>query len=304
MGRTIEHLLRGLRWSCHLALVFTASRGAELPPPPHPVNAQLDVPYAAAGADTVQRQRAHLDVHRPANAAARTPAIVWFHGGGLQEGDKADVAAFGRTLAAAGVAVFTPNYRLHPHAEYPAFVADAAQAVTWVWQRADELNVDRSRVFVGGHSAGAYLAALLVMDPRHLALVGVSADELAGGLFISGQMVTHRTVREQRGLAPHRLLVDDASPLHHLRAEAPPVLLLVAEHDLPYRVEENQLFAAALRAAGHRQVHLEQMADRDHGSIGFRIPEPDDAVARRLIDFIRTQEARDRADRRGAFPAP
>lgn len=242
---------------------------------------------AGPGLSEYERNRCELDLYLPEGASG-FPTLIWFHGGGLTVGDKAgemevDIA---RSLAARGVAVAMVNYRLSRQVNFPAYVEDAAASVAWVLEHIEGYRGDRDRVFVSGHSAGGYLAAMVGIDPRYLAAHGHEPNDLAGFAPISGQMVTHATIREERGLPSDRPIVDDAAPVHHVRRDAPPFLAIAGSDDRPARMEENSYFVAALKAVGHVDASYLEFEGRDHGTIIAGIPEDDDPVGRALMDFI------------------
>ena len=143
-----------------------------------------------------------LDFYRPAAAVpGGNPLLVWFHGGGLETGDKGEErqVTFAQRMGANGVAVASANYRLSPQATYPSYIEDAAQAVGWAVRNARNLGCNPSAIHVGGESAGGYLAAMLAMDSQYLASAGVDEEQVAGFIPMSGQMMTHFTVRKERG---------------------------------------------------------------------------------------------------------
>jgi acetyl esterase/lipase len=214
--------------------------------------------------------------------------LVWFHGGGLTAGDKAEAtqADIARSLAARGIAVASVNYRLSPRATFPAYVDDAAASVAWVLEQVAAYGGDPDKVFVSGHSAGGYLAAMVGVDKTLLAAYGHAPDELAGLIPVSGQMITHGTVRQERGLPDDRPLVDEAAPAFHVSAAAPPVLAIAGSEDLPARPEENRYFVAALNAVDHPDASYREFEGRNHGTIVTQIPEPGDPVAEAMLEFI------------------
>ena len=179
------------------------------------------------GISDYARQRSRLDLYLP-EGLTDFPVVVWFHGGSLTAGDKAEGAqvTVARKLAASGVGVASVNYRLSPRAGFPAYVEDAAASVAWVLNHIGDYRGDASNVFVSGHSAGGYLAAMVGVAERYLGVHGVGLDDIAGLIPISGQMITHETVRQERGLPTSRPAIDDAAPVYHVRADAPPVLIV------------------------------------------------------------------------------
>lgn len=261
-----------------------------VPSEPAAINVTSGIAYKTGeNLDAYEAQRCKLDVYVPANARD-LPCVVWFHGGGLTAGDKASdkTAAVCRAMAGEGWMVASVNYRLSPQAKFPAYVEDAAASVAWTIKNAEKYGGNPRRVFVAGHSAGGYLAAMVAMDERYLAAHGLSPDQLAGVIPIAGQMVTHYTIREERGLPKDRIIADDSAPINHAREKTPPLLVLYAEKDMALRGDENRYFAAALAAAGNRQVTLREIAGHDHGGIGDRIAEPESPVRKLMAEFVKS----------------
>lgn len=166
---------------------------------------------------------------------------------------------------------------------------DAAAAVAWVKAHIAEYGGNPRSVFVGGHSAGGYLAAFVGVAPQYLEKYGVALADLAGIVPVSGQMFTHTTIRQARGItAPRETpLLDEAAPCHHVRKEAPPFLLICADNDNPLRADENRFFVAAMKYVGHTNVEYLEIADRDHASIFGRIPEAEDPTSAAIVSFVR-----------------
>lgn len=246
-----------------------------------------DIPYKTSPLTDYEEERCMLDLHVPEGAAGYA-TVVWFHGGSLEEGDKAGDIATGiaRRLNAHGLALASVNYRLSPRASFPAYVHDAAAATAWVVKHIAEHDGDPRRVFVSGHSAGGYLTAMIGMDPRYLELHDLRPEALAGYIPIAGQMITHSTVRQERGIAGTTPVIDEAAPAYHARPDTAPFLNICADNDLPARVEENIYFLAALRAAGNERARLLQIRDRDHGSVAARIAEENDPALEAMLKFI------------------
>ncbi len=129
------------------------------------------------GSDPRQR----YDVYAPTDArTSALPILVFFYGGNWAMGSKDDYVWMAHALAAMGYVVALPDYRLVPEVRYPAFLEDGAAAVKHILANATRYDADPSRLALMGHSAGAYNAAMLTLDPRYLgdtkvaALVGVS----------------------------------------------------------------------------------------------------------------------------------
>jgi acetyl esterase/lipase len=183
------------------------------------------IPYGPA-------PRQAMDVYRPVDAAAGLPVVVFFYGGSWQTGRRQDYPFVAVSLAHAGIVAVVPDYRLFPQVTWPAFVEDAAAAVASVRRQARDWGGDPGRVFVAGHSAGAYLAALLALDPRWLAGAGDSRDALAGMVGLAGPYdflpIKDEDIRAVFAAAP---TLAATQPVNHVDGRNPPMLLLHGEDD-------------------------------------------------------------------------
>lgn len=239
-----------------------------------------DIPYRK-GADIPGSPAApcRLDLCYPAGAKDFS-TVVWIHGGGLTEGSR----SFPDGLMRKGFAVASIDYRLSPTVKSPAYVEDAAAAVAWVFQNIEKYGGSPDRIFVTGHSAGGYLAMMLGLDKKYLAAHGIDADRIAGLMPLSGQAITHFTVRKERGMSEKQPLIDEMAPLYHVRADAPPMLLITGDRELELlgRYEENAYLWRMLKLAGHKDVELHELKGLDHG--GMVAPSFD-----LLIPFVSTR---------------
>ncbi len=130
--------------------------------------------------------RQKIDFYLPENVAADAPVVVFFYGGGWNRGAREDYLFVGQSLASAGFIVAIPDYRLYPEVVFPAFVADAAEAVGFVRDRFKMRGITERRLFLAGHSAGAHIAALLNLDEHYLAAAHVPRKAVAGVVGLSG----------------------------------------------------------------------------------------------------------------------
>jgi acetyl esterase/lipase len=233
-------------------------------------------------------EHCRIDLYLPAGKTGFV-SMIWLHGGGLTGGSrKSDVnLRVARRLAESGIAVAMADYRLNPAVTFPAYVHDAAKAFAWLRANIASHGGDPGKVYIGGHSAGAYLALMVALDDQYLAACGLDEKSLAGVVAISGQTVTHFTVRAERQLPEGRVVIDDAAPLFFVDKSKVPFLLLYADNDMVMRADENRLLGSALRSAGCETVIERLCADRDHGTIYSRMAEPDDPVAADVMQFLR-----------------
>ncbi len=238
-------------------------------------------------------QRCRLDVYLP-KGKSDFPTLIWFHGGGLKNGDKSRLlpndsvktALIAESLARSGIAVIAPNYRLSPQVHFPAYIQDAAKAVSWAKKNMGSHGADANRFYIGGHSAGAYLALMLAMDTAYLESEGIKPIDIAGIVSVSSQTMTHYTVREEQGIGKHTITADKAAPIYFARKSTPPILLLYADNDSPARAEENELFFAVMRDAGCKNISSLEIKDRNHGTIASELIEPSDPARNAITSFI------------------
>ena len=238
-----------------------------------------------------EKERCKLDLTVPAKSDKPFATYVWFYGGGLKNGGKdmpsehcAEIAA---NFAREGIAVVVPDYRLSPRAHYPEYVDDAAAAFAWTVRNIARHGGDPRKVFIGGHSAGGYLALLVAFDESRLKPYGLGLKDVAGVAQVSGQVFTHYTVREERGQGRYSVTSDEAAPAFHVKKALPPVLTLYSDHDMTGRAEENQFLMAMLKGAGHVDTYSLRLDGTDHGSAGHNLRRPEDAGHRAVLQFIR-----------------
>ena len=118
----------------------------------------------AYGPDPRQR----VDVYRPKPFTSEQALIVFFYGGSWNRGSRKDYAFIGEALASRGIVVVVADYRLYPQVQYPEFLKDSAAAVSWAVRACQDYGADPKKIYVMGHSAGAYNAAMIALDARWL----------------------------------------------------------------------------------------------------------------------------------------
>lgn len=208
---------------------------------------EADVSYGAGS-----RQR--LDIYTPTSAAPRDgwPLVVFFYGGSWNSGSRDEYKFVGTALAARGVLTLVADYRLYPEVRYPEFLNDSAAALAWGLTNAERLGANPKRVFVMGHSAGGYNAAMLALDPRWLATTGHAPSELAGWIGLAGAYDFFPT---QNPLAQpvffHPNYPPHAQPIEFASANAPRTFLAAPMNDVVINpTRSTRGLAARLQTAG------------------------------------------------------
>jgi acetyl esterase/lipase len=194
--------------------------------------------------------RLKLDVYRPAGAK-NLPVVVFFYGGSWQSGDKSIYRFLGASLSRAGFIAVVPDYRVFPNVRYPDFLRDSALAVRWSKENAGRFGGDPAKLFLAGHSAGAYNAISLATDRRWLAETKLDpARDIAGVIGIAGpydflplESENLKIIFGPEGERPK------TQPINYVDGKEPPMLLLRPANDsvvdpsnsarLANRVEKN-----------------------------------------------------------------
>lgn len=196
--------------------------------------------------------RQRLDIYRPVTPLPDAPVVVFFYGGSWNSGSKDDYGFVGEALASRGIVVVIADYRLYPQVRYPAFLQDGAQAVAWAHQHSAEYGGDPRKLYVMGHSSGAYNAAMLALDPQWLAGVGLSPSVFKGWIGLAGPY--DFLPIENRDVRPVFFYPDsppDSQPINHVSHDAPPSLLIASVDDNLVNPKRNTGgLANKLRAAG------------------------------------------------------
>ena len=196
--------------------------------------------------------RQTLDVYVPPRAGPEpAPVLVFFYGGSWATGAKADYAFAGRSLAAEGFVTVVPDYRLVPQVRFPGFVEDGAAAVTYALSHAADWGGDPSRLVLAGHSAGAYIAAMLALDARFLARAGAPPGAVRAWAGLSGPYdflpFDVKASQDAFGAAPDPAATQ---PITFAGPEDPPAFLAHGARDTTVKVRNTERLAARLRAAG------------------------------------------------------
>ena len=198
------------------------------------------------------RQQLDLYLPRSSAPAGGYPVVVFFYGGSWNRGERAEYRFVGEALAARGVITLVADYRLYPEVRYPDFLDDCALALAWGLREAGRLGGNPQRVFVMGHSAGAYNAAMLALDPSRLAPTGFGLQALAGWIGLAGPYDFLPIVNpDARPVFFHPDYPPGTQPLEHAGAGAPRSFLAAAETDVLVNPQRNSVqLAQKLRRAG------------------------------------------------------
>lgn len=259
-----------------------------------------DVPYVDDG-----HARHLLDIYSPSpNRRGKRPVLFWIHGGGWQAGDKSQVALKPKVLADRGFVFVSTNYRLLPEVTMELLIADVAASLGWVHRHIDMYGGDPDKIFVGGHSAGAQLAALLCTDDRVLKRERVPFSSLAGCIPVDGDTydipkiiltAEHRQAvyggpmptsghRQKFGNDPLKH-VDFSAVTHVGPGKQIPPFLIPYFSGNPDTTAQARRLEAVLRAAGV-PARAVGKGDSNHGRLNDDLGKPDDPVTLEFLRFL------------------
>ena len=251
-------------------------------------------------------ERQVLDIYVPDDAKQKKlPVVFWIHGGGWQQGDKSDVALKPQFFVDRGFVFVSTNYRLYPHVEMGELIRDVARSIGWVHKHIAEHGGDPRRILVGGHSAGAQLAALVSVDDRYLKAEGVPLAALRGCIPVDGDtyylpgiiaVAEFRAFMHglpQPGKFGHRVKfgndpekhIDFSAVTHVAKGkDIPPFFIMhVAGH--PDTTAQAKRLASTLQSADI-SAKLYGGRETTHNKLNDDIGRPDDPGTQSLIEFL------------------
>lgn len=223
------------------------------------------VPYLTANdLPEYAKERCKLDIVHPAEGSD-LPTVIWFHGGGLTQGERQIPDAFrGRNMVIVG-----PGYRLSPQVKVATIIEDAAAAVAWTFKNVEKYGGSSRKIYLTGHSAGGYLSLMVALDNRRLGDHGIDANQIVGVAPYSAQTITHFVARSERGIPDTKPVVDELAPLFHVRKDAPSMLLITGdrEREMLGRFEENAYLWRMMKVVGQGRTTLHELPGADHGGM-------------------------------------
>lgn len=224
----------------------------------------------------------YLDIYLP--ECDVFPVFVYFHGGGLEKGDKADTQVFFDYMTKHGIAVVSANYRMYPQAKYPDFLNDAAEAVAWVFNNINDYG-KATDIFVGGSSAGGYISQMLCFDSSWLEKYKLTPTDVSGFVHDAGQPTCHFNILRERGIDTRRVIIDESAPLYHIEANKnyPTMLIIVSDNDMINRYEQTVLLVSTLKHFGYTENVRFQIMSGKHCAYLKAVDENGDSVFGQIV---------------------
>ena len=242
--------------------------------------------------------RQRLDIHTPTAAPppGGWPVVVFFYGGSWNRGERADYRFVGEALASRGMLALVADYRLYPEVRYPEFLVDSAKALAFGLERAGSLGGNPKRVFVMGHSAGAYNAAMLAFDARWLRTTGHAPSELAGFIGLAGPYdFLPMTNPDTQPVFFHPDYPAGSQPIEHARPAAPRSFIGAAATDTLVDPQRNSAGLARRLQALQVPVTLKVYERVNHMTLAGALARPLRWLAPVLDDLAAFVDADQRA---------
>jgi acetyl esterase/lipase len=204
-------------------------------------------PYGAG-----ERNKLNIWVPTGTKKTDKLPVIVFLYGGGWYSGARDDYGFAGRAFAKQGFIVVIPDYRIVPEGHWPDFLQDSAAAVAWTDAHIANYGGDPDRIALSGHSAGAYNAVMLALDPQWMKGAGSDPSVIRGVAALAGPY--DFAPFEKGGRADVAMgdirPIERTQPIQFVRADAPPLWLGHGTADTVVRVRNSRNLAAAMHRVG------------------------------------------------------
>jgi acetyl esterase/lipase len=267
-------------WIFSNPICLRGSAAITIPPADTPAEVEVHRDIAYTQGDPADEAKHKLDLFLPKNKTS-FPVMMFVHGGSWRTGDRSLYRALGNYFARAGIGVAIPSYRLMPNHPHPAQIEDVAAAFAWMHDNVAQYGGDVQRLYVAGHSAGGHLAALLALNPTHLAKYGISTTAIHGVVSMSG-------VYDVRNMADFLDAADkaQASPLTYVHSSAPPFLISYCQWDYLGLPRQAADFGAALRKSFVNTQVLYVPAETHVSEIVSAVQDGT-PLARAILSFVR-----------------
>lgn len=190
-----------------------------------------------------------LDIYSPEIQNFKT--IVYFHGGGLDSGNKSDsnYAEIAKTFVENGYCFVSVEYRMYPEAKFPDYLSDAAKSIKFIYDNIEKYGGNK-QIIVSGQSAGAWISLMLCLDRKYLEREGLSNGDISGWIIDSAQTTAHfNVIRFELGEDRRKQMINEYAPLNFVDKDTAfsRMLLIYYENDMPCRPEQNLLFFKAIK---------------------------------------------------------
>lgn len=235
------------------------------------------------------------------------PLLVWIGGGAWSYGDRHEEMRIARAIAMDGICVASVDHRhspaiwrdssLNTGVQHPEHVKDIAKSIKWLKENAANFPYEFDKLFIGGYSSGAHLAALLVLDSTYLWQEGIATSVFKGVIPVSGtyDIQDYYSVMlngNQPALAELHVeavfgeniaAFKHASPVNFLENLSAPMLIM---SDLSLR-RYTKLFEDKIIETGFEHAQFVYHNELNHGAFWKNLSEPSSNYRKKIVQFIK-----------------
>ena len=232
-------------------------------------------------------ERQKLDVYMPdQELAPPAPVLMFMHGGYWVIGHKDLMGFMAPAITPAPAILVAVGYRLAPGAKYPHQVDDCRAALHWVYNNISTYGGDPLQIYVGGHSAGGHLAAMLTLQREQRTALGLPPDVIKGCFPVSGVFdVTDAPPERREAFLRSDEDARDASPVYNTEGNATPFLLEIGSDDFDnLRAQHPRMFAALRSQQGYTEEMVRE--GHNHFQISLDHADPDSPWVRRVREWM------------------
>ncbi len=255
-----------------------------IPAGQYEVQVTLDQIYYSGPDYSAEKHR--LDIFNPAGLQ-KSPVLFFVHGGSWWISDRKNYHYVGYTFASRGITTVVMSYRLSPQVQHPAHIKDVAAAFRWVFENISRFGGDEQKIFVGGHSAGAHLGALLALDEEFLQAEGLSTDLIRGVISLSGIFDVNSLIGFSPVFSSDRYKRRLASPITYVDEQQPPFLLIYSEREFPLLEHQSQAMFAELEEQ-ESKVEIYRIEKSAHLKLVWDIGLFNDPTTAMIYEFIQS----------------
>lgn len=251
------------------------------------VEKHKDISYSEGAAEDADKHR--LDIYTAKIASkgkTNAPVLFFVHGGAWKSGDRSHYPPLANRFVKEGYITVVPSYRLAPRHPHPAQIEDVAAAFAWTVRHIAEYGGDTNRIYIGGHSAGGHLVALLTLSEPYLAKHQLTSKSIRGVLALSGVYDLSEGEGLNGAFGKEAQARHDASPLFHAKSNSPPFLVTYCQWDYFTLPAQANTFFQALRNVGD-QAELVYIPHQSHLSEIFNVTSESDPTVAAALRFMK-----------------
>ena len=250
----------------------------------HLVEANHPIPSISRNLSYGDNPLQTLDIHVPRTLSSKSlPVILFVHGGAFVRGDKSDHVIFDNVLnyfTRNNIIGVNINYRLAPEHKWPSGAEDISSSIEWIHRNAKKYNIDKSKIFLMGHSAGAAHVAAYSFDES--LQLNKGNDGVKGSILLSGvySKSSDRSKEVYYGTTVNNM------PIDFLAGRSMPLFVIDAQYDKISTQTEAINLIQMICKRDRLCPHHKQIPGHNHYSMMYHFNTSDDSIAPDVLAFI------------------